>query len=295
MTLDHIVDDGVELFTPGLEDGVVVILADTGTVGGNGDNIQLVDLVELSRFRFSSTGHTGKFCVHAEVVLDRNGRHGLCFLFDRNIFLGFQCLMESVRETASGHETTGVFVNDQHLAVLDHIVHILLKEAERLEELGKIVELFALVGKVLLELLFFRHFFGGAHGAVIFDLADFTQKIRHHKGVGIVGFDGVSALGGQVSFVGLLINGEIKVALDLLQHTPVVVAADLRLVAVQFLEDAAVLQKPEQLFMGGHTETHLKQFPQSSFQLFIRSVFVGDDLFCLFGKSGAEFVLLFVE
>ena len=106
--------------------------------------------MEFSGFRFCRTGHTSQFFIHTEIVLDSDRGEGLRFFFDADIFLGFQCLMETIAETAAGKDTPGVFVNDQHFVVLHHIMHILLKEAVGAEELGKVLEAFALEGECFL-------------------------------------------------------------------------------------------------------------------------------------------------
>ena len=45
-------------------------------VGGDGQDLQLVDLVELLRLGQGGTGHAGQFFVHAEVVLQGDGGVG---------------------------------------------------------------------------------------------------------------------------------------------------------------------------------------------------------------------------
>ena len=143
-------DNGVELFAFRLEHTVVLVHAAAGAVGGDNHHIQFVDLVEFSGFRFCRTGHASQFLIHTEIVLDSDRGEGLRFFFDADIFLGFQCLMETIAETAAGKDTPGVFVNDQHFVVLHHVMHIFFKEAVGAEELGKVLEALALEGECFL-------------------------------------------------------------------------------------------------------------------------------------------------
>jgi hypothetical protein len=93
----------VELLAAGLEDLVVFIDPDVGRVGGNRQHIELIDIMELGGFGFRGAGHAREFFVKAEVVLDGDGRVGLGFLFDGDVLLGFDRLVEAVGPAAAGH------------------------------------------------------------------------------------------------------------------------------------------------------------------------------------------------
>ena len=96
--------------------------------------------LEFVCFRFRRTGHAGEFFIHAEVVLDGDRSECLCFAFDLHVFLCFERLVESFGESSSRLRPAREFVNDDDLVVLDHVVHVNLKEAVCPEELGDIVD-----------------------------------------------------------------------------------------------------------------------------------------------------------
>ena len=80
---------------------VVLVVADDRTVGRDDYDVQFVNVPELTRFGFGRTGHTAELVVHAEVVLQRNGRECLRGSFDFNAFFGFDGLVQAVRIAAS--------------------------------------------------------------------------------------------------------------------------------------------------------------------------------------------------
>ena len=88
--------NGVELLLPRAVDEVGVILADHGPVGRNGNDIEVVNLVEFNCFGVSRTGHARKLVVQAKVVLEGDRGQSLVFGGDGDVFLGFQRLMQAV-------------------------------------------------------------------------------------------------------------------------------------------------------------------------------------------------------
>ena len=124
----YLVRNGEVLFLGGAEDDIGVFDALHDAVGGGDDDVELVDFVELGGFRLGGAGHAAEFFVHAEVVLEGDGREGLVFLADGDAFLGFDSLMQAVGPTATGHEATGELVDDDDLAVLDDVLDIAFVE-----------------------------------------------------------------------------------------------------------------------------------------------------------------------
>ena len=104
-------------------------------VGRNHGDVQLVDLLELGRFRFGRSGHAGQLLVHAEVVLEGDGGERLVLALDLHAFLGFDGLMQTVAPAAAGHQASGEFVDDDDFVVLDHVVLIALEHHVRLQGL----------------------------------------------------------------------------------------------------------------------------------------------------------------
>ncbi len=60
----HLLDDCRVLLLLGAVDTVIHIVADNGTVGGDLDHIEFIDIVELAGLGHGGTGHTGKLPVH---------------------------------------------------------------------------------------------------------------------------------------------------------------------------------------------------------------------------------------
>ncbi len=126
VALLHILVDGVVFLVVGAEDPVVAILADHGAVGGNGHHAQLVDLVEFLGFGVGSSCHATELLVHAEVVLERDGRQRLVLAGDLHAFLGFHGLVQTIRPAPAFHGTAREFVHDDDFAILHHVVHVAL-------------------------------------------------------------------------------------------------------------------------------------------------------------------------
>ena len=103
-----------------------------GRLVGNHRDFQLVDLLELRRFGFRRTGHAGQLLVHAEVVLEGDGGERLILALDLDAFLGFDRLVQTVAPAAARHQAAGELVDDDDLAVLDHVFVVALVEHVRL-------------------------------------------------------------------------------------------------------------------------------------------------------------------
>ena len=96
--------------------------------------------------------------VHAEVILEGDGGESLVLALDLDAFLGFHGLVQTVAPAASGHQAAGEFVDDDDLAILDHVVlvalendvgfegllHVMVElDVLRIIKVGNIEELFA--------------------------------------------------------------------------------------------------------------------------------------------------------
>ena len=66
-------------------------------------NLQYIESYKFALNSFASVIAVpvmpAKFFIHAEKVLQGDCRIGLCFPLDRDPFLGFNCLMQSIRES----------------------------------------------------------------------------------------------------------------------------------------------------------------------------------------------------
>ena len=139
VAFQHLLDDSLVLAVDGLVDRVRVILADVGAVGGHGDDVQAVDLGELGGLGLGRTGHTGQLLVHAEIVLEGDGRQRLALGGDLHALLGLNGLMQALVVAAADHQAAGELVHNDDLAVLHNIVDILLHHAVSLDGLIDVV------------------------------------------------------------------------------------------------------------------------------------------------------------
>ena len=119
----------------GLVDHVVVIFPGQGAVGGDLDDVQLVDGAELFLLGQGSTGHAGELVVQAEVVLEGDGSQGLALPLHRHPLLGLDGLVEALAVAPAEHETAGELVNNDDLAVLDDVINVPLHHAVGLDGL----------------------------------------------------------------------------------------------------------------------------------------------------------------
>ena len=98
-------------------------------VGRNHHDFEAVNLVELSRFGFRRSGHAGQFLVHAEIILEGDGRERLVFALDLDVFLGFDRLVQAVGPAAAGHQAAGKLVDDDDFAVFHHVLDVALVQS----------------------------------------------------------------------------------------------------------------------------------------------------------------------
>jgi len=85
MTVDYILNDGIEFAACRLINGIRKILSLNWTVRWNLKHVHIVDVLELLFLRLCSTGHTRQLFVHAEVVLKGDRRKGLGLFSDLQI------------------------------------------------------------------------------------------------------------------------------------------------------------------------------------------------------------------
>ena len=160
-----LVDDRLVLGLLSLIDEVGVVVADHQDVRRNLDNVELVDLPELLGLGDRGTGHARELLVEAEVVLQGDRGVGNRLTLDGDALLGFEGLVEAVGKAASGRHAPSELVDDDDLAVFDHVLAVALVDGMGLEGvLGEVDEpevlrrVHVLDAKHLFQL---RHAFGG--------------------------------------------------------------------------------------------------------------------------------------
>ena len=94
------------------EHQVITVAADHGLVGWNTDYAKLVDFIKLSGFGVSGTSHAREALVKLEEILDGDGGHRLRLFLNRDAFLRFNGLMQTVGPLPTHHLATGVLVNN---------------------------------------------------------------------------------------------------------------------------------------------------------------------------------------
>ena len=156
VALHDLLDDGIVFAVDGLVDGIRVILADDRAVGGDGNDVQTVDLSELGGLRLCRTGHTGQLLIHTEVVLEGDGRQRLALGGDLHALLGLDGLMEALVVTAADHQATGKLIDDEHFAVLHDVINVALHHTVGFDGLVDVVgEGHILCGSEVLDLEIF--------------------------------------------------------------------------------------------------------------------------------------------
>ena len=130
-----VVDDRLGFLLRRAIDRVRLLDAPQRLVGRDCDDVELVDLRELFRFGFRGAGHARQLLVFAEVVLEGDGRERLVLALDLHLFLGLDRLVQAIAPAASGHEAAGELVDDDDLAVLDHVVDVEPEDGVRAQRL----------------------------------------------------------------------------------------------------------------------------------------------------------------
>ena len=134
------VTDGDELFRLAAIDFVVLIQTRHGNVGRNFHDIQIIDVHKLFCFGESCAGHACQLLIEAEIVLEGDRRHRHVFSLDRNVFLGFECLVQAFGEAAAWHHAAGEFIDDDDLTVLDDVILVELEKFVRAHGLLHVVD-----------------------------------------------------------------------------------------------------------------------------------------------------------
>ena len=213
-------EDGGEFFAPGLVNRVVGVLARDGSVGGNDEDAELVNVEKFGRLGFRRAGHAGQFLVKTEIILNGDGGERLGFALDLDAFLGFHGLMQAVAPSPAGHEAAGVLVHDDDLVFLDHVFHVELVKAVGLEQLGDGVDFLRLGLKILLDLCFRLQALAGVGFRPGVNFVQRRGQVRQHKRLGILRADEIAALFGQVSLVAFFVDGKKQFLLLLSKVQP---------------------------------------------------------------------------
>ena len=171
----YFVNHSIVFFPLGAVNVIFVINAAHRFIGGNNHHIQFVNIPEFLGFGFSRTRHASQFIVQAEIILQGDGGQRLGFPFNFYIFLGFKRLMQSVAVPPAIHNAPGKFINDKHLPVGYHIIHILFKQRIRFKQLIDVMDFLVFPGVFQLQLVLQLHLFLRTQGVIAFDAAKFFR------------------------------------------------------------------------------------------------------------------------
>ena len=219
---------GLVFLTLRLIDAVVHIVTDDRAVGRNHHYIQLVDVPELTSLCFCCTRHTSQLVVHTEVVLQGDGGKSLCGSFYLDALLRLYSLMQTVAPATTLHDTASLLIDDLHLVVHHHIVHILGKHGVGLEQLQQGVYALRLDGVVCQHLVFLLQALLICEVCACLQLRQLCGDVwQHEEGrIGGVAADFVETLVCEVHTLQLLIDDEVQWFCYLVHATVVLLHID---------------------------------------------------------------------
>ena len=140
VTLGDVGRDRVELLVFGLEDQIFLVLTRALPIGRDRHNLEAVDLSKLVGLGRRGTCHARELVVHAEVVLDRDGRDRDVLGLDLHALFRLDGLMETLAPATTLHDAAGELVDDLDLAVDHDVVDVALEERLGLERLDEVVD-----------------------------------------------------------------------------------------------------------------------------------------------------------
>ena len=119
---------------------VAHVPADHQLVGRDHHHLEVVDVLELVGLGVGGTGHAGKFVVQTEVILESDRGERLVLVLDLRPLLGLDRLMQAVRPAPARHHAPGKLVDDNHLIVLDDVVHLAPKQRVRTQRRVQVMQ-----------------------------------------------------------------------------------------------------------------------------------------------------------
>jgi len=137
----NLLADGLELELFVVIDQIGEVLTDDRLVGGDDHHIEIVDFQEFRSFGVGGAGHAADLVIHAEKVLEGDGRQSLVLTEDLDLLLGLDRLVQPVAVPPPVKDAAGEFIDDLHLAIDYYIIDIGAVEPEGLHRLGDIVDI----------------------------------------------------------------------------------------------------------------------------------------------------------
>ena len=186
-----------------------------GTVGRNHNNIEFVDVPELTSLGLCCTGHARKFLIHAEVVLQSDSSKRLCGCLNLHVLLRLNGLVQTVGIAAALHNTARLLIHNLHFVVDNHILNIALKHRISLKQLVYSVNAFGFYRIVLQNFVFLLSKLGCCQ-VLLRQFGYLSSDIGQHKEILVFGVrrNKVDTLVSQLNSVLFLFNDEVKVIGD---------------------------------------------------------------------------------
>ena len=265
---DHF-DHRVVLLPARLVDLVIVILPLDRAVRRHDEQVQLIDVMELTRLRLRRARHAGELLIETEVILNGDRRQRLRLLVNAHALLGLHRLVQAIAPAAARHRAARVFIKDDHLRLArllallvnaaHHVIHVALVEAVGAEELRNVMHPLRLHIHLRLHRLFLRQPLLGRKALVLLDVCKGRREVRQHKGVRIIRAQELPAHLHQVRLVALFVYAVIQLLLEREERLllRIVIITEFRL-----LHGAAVfrlLHHPHQRAVPRLTDLDLKE------------------------------------
>ena len=118
--------DGVEFGGLGLINLVGLVGAHHFTIGRNRHHLKVVRVHQFCGFSLCRSGHTRKFFVHSEIVLQSDRGQSLVLFFDVDTLFGFDRLVNTFAPSSTFENATSKFVDDLYFAILNDVVLVAL-------------------------------------------------------------------------------------------------------------------------------------------------------------------------
>ena len=149
----------------------------------NLNNIEFIDIPELSGFSACCTSHTSQLVIHTEVVLKGDGCKSLGCSFHLNMFLSLDSLVKTVTPATPLHNTSGLFINNLNFAIHNDIFVVFIKHGVGLQQLLKRMHTFALNAIVRHQLILLVYFFLIRKILLAFKVRQLRGDIRQYEQV----------------------------------------------------------------------------------------------------------------
>ena len=145
----NVLDGRFVLFTRGLVDAILLIVALAQSVRRNDDGLKAIDFLKLEGFGVSRARHARELSVKPEIILERDGGQRLVLGLDLHAFLGFHRLVQAIAPATPGHETARELVDDHDFTLLHDVMLVAMVEMARAQrrvdvmqqgDIGRVVE-----------------------------------------------------------------------------------------------------------------------------------------------------------